>query len=401
MANRTITLLRVCKTDDGWQRLPIVMGKNGRIRPGYALVDGKPVAFPEGHYVLRSYEGTRTIFRNVGADAADAMAAWQRQSQLAEVRATAELAGITVEDPDPVRVHLKKKRDEYIERHLAKGQKRASETFKIAVDDFLEATKLVYADQVTEGSVLKFYKHLRDAGNKDRTIYNKHVSLFGFFKWLKLDVKELAERAPSYTKKEVQVYDAADLKVLFESAGDYQRVVYETLLKTGMRMQEAMHLAWPNVDFRAKKIRVREMLDDDTIDDVRIKDREERSIPLPDDLAATLRAWKKSNPGTRLVLGTRNDTPNWKMLTMLKRAARSAGLNCGRCVGCKGEAQECMHWNIKKFRSTYTTTLLQNHVDARTVMSYTGHKDLATVLLYLAPAKDVPGHKKVNAIKWM
>ena len=65
MANRTITFLRVCKTDDGWQRLPIVMGKNGRIRPGYALVDGEPVAFPDGHYVLRSYEGKRTIFRNV------------------------------------------------------------------------------------------------------------------------------------------------------------------------------------------------------------------------------------------------------------------------------------------------------------------------------------------------
>ena len=100
MANRTITFLRVCKTDDGWQRLPIVMGKNGRIRPGYALVDGEPVAFPDGHYVLRSYEGKRTIFRNVGEDAADAMATWQRQSQLADVRAVAQVMGVAFDDPD-------------------------------------------------------------------------------------------------------------------------------------------------------------------------------------------------------------------------------------------------------------------------------------------------------------
>ena len=401
------------------------MGKNGKIRPGYALVDGVARLLPEGHYVLRTYEGQRTVYTNAGADAADALAEQHRQAHRAAVLAEADAAGIAVVDPSPSRIHLPTKRDEYIERHLSKGQQRASETSRIAIQDFLDATGVLYADQVNEAAVLKFYSYLRKsgskvkpvkikagakckrptkkpsvkAGNKDRTIYNKHVSLFGFFKWLKLDTKALAERAPSYTKKEVAVYEDADLKALFAASPPYHRLVYQTLYKTGMRMQEAMNLEWPKVNFRGKKLLVREILDADDVEDVRIKDREERSIPLPDELAAELRAWKESHPGTRLVLGTKNDTPNWKWLQMLKRSAKSAGLNCGRCAGCR-RSQECQWWTIKRFRSTYTTTLLRNGVDPITVMAYTGHRDLATVMLYAAADYSDETMDKVNAIAW-
>jgi integrase len=169
----------------------------------------------------------------------------------------------------------------------------------------------------------------------------------------------------------VKTFDLEDLTTLFAACTRYQFVVFETLLKTGVRMQEGMHLEWNNVDFRRKTIKVREYLDDESLG-VRIKDRAERSVPLADDLAATLTVWKEERPGTRLVLGTVNDTPNWKWLQMLKRVARRAGLNCERCKGCKG-TKECSQWILHRFRATYTTTLLRNGVDPRTVMSYTGH----------------------------
>jgi hypothetical protein len=37
----------------------------------------------------------------------------------------------------------------------------------------------------------------------------------------------------------------------------------------------------------------------------------------------------------------------------------------------------------------------------RTVMEYPGHKDLATVWLYFAPAEDEPMQKKVSSVDWM
>jgi integrase len=389
------------------------------------MVDGVAEYLPEGYYVLRTYEGKRTVYASVGPDAAEALAEHRRQTGLASLQAEADSYGIPIVSPNTSRVHLPTKRDEYIERHLARGQQRASETSRIAIQDFFDATGIVYADQVNEGAVLKFYSYLRKSGskvkpvklkaevkrkrkpktapgksgNKDRTIYNKHVSLFGFFKWLKLDVKDLAERAPSYTKKEVAIYDDVDLKTLFAASPPYQRLVYKTLHRTGLHMQEGMNLEWSKVDFRRKKLLVREILDTDDVDDVRIKDREERSIPLPPDLAAELRAWKESHPGTRLVLGTKYDTPNWKWLQMLKRSARAAGLNCGRCAGCQ-RSGECRWWTIKRFRSTYTTTLLRNKIDPITVMAYTGHKDLATVMLYAAADYSDEAMDKVNAIEW-
>ena len=36
MANRTVTLIRICKTEKGWRRYPVAFGKNGRIRPRYS-----------------------------------------------------------------------------------------------------------------------------------------------------------------------------------------------------------------------------------------------------------------------------------------------------------------------------------------------------------------------------
>lgn len=42
MANRTVTLIRICKTEKGWRRYPVAFGKNGRIRPGWVMVGEEP-----------------------------------------------------------------------------------------------------------------------------------------------------------------------------------------------------------------------------------------------------------------------------------------------------------------------------------------------------------------------
>jgi hypothetical protein len=38
MANLTAKLVRICKTPQGWRRYPAVIGKNGRVRPGYVMI---------------------------------------------------------------------------------------------------------------------------------------------------------------------------------------------------------------------------------------------------------------------------------------------------------------------------------------------------------------------------
>ena len=399
MANRKVTLVRLRKTEDGWKRYPAAVGRNGKIRPGYVVVKGKQLHYAEGTYQLRTYKGDKTVYDSVGTDAADALAALQRKSHLLRAKHSAAAAGVqVVGDVVAKRPTLHVKRDEFIKRLQSKGHQRASETAKLAIDDFLAATDLTYVDEVNDEAFIRFYEFLRKRGNGNRTIYNKHISLFGFFKWLKLDTKQLAEKAPDYTEREVEVYDPEDLKVLFGAADEYQKVVFEAYLKSGMRMQEGMFLEWPNLDFRKKLIRVRERLDSD-LPNVTIKDRAERSIPLTDELAETLQKWKHKRPKSRLVLGTENDTPNWKFLLMLKRLARRSGLNCGHCTGCRN-TNECSLWTLKKFRATYTTMMLRAGVDPRTLMEWTGHEDLATIMKYLAPLKSEEAQRLINGVKW-
>jgi hypothetical protein len=64
MANRNVTLVRLCKTEKGWRRYPAVIGKNGRVKPGYVSVGGKEQEFKEGRYQLRSYAGSRMVSEN-------------------------------------------------------------------------------------------------------------------------------------------------------------------------------------------------------------------------------------------------------------------------------------------------------------------------------------------------
>ncbi|HZY73042.1 MAG TPA: hypothetical protein VFE22_08050, partial [Edaphobacter sp.] len=105
------------------------MGKNGKIRPGFAMVDGVPVHFPEGHYELRMYECRRMIYQNVGDIATDALAAQKRAEDMMEAENKASLVGATIVHDGPVvQKTLEQKKKEFIKRLVAKGHQRASET---------------------------------------------------------------------------------------------------------------------------------------------------------------------------------------------------------------------------------------------------------------------------------
>jgi integrase len=244
-----------------------------------------------------------------------------------------------------------------------------------------------------QGIVLRWYAALRKKGNSNRTLYNKHVLIFGFL--ASCGVTHLKIKAPGYTEKEVEVYERDELKKFFASLTDpYHRIVFEVLLKTGLRMQEAMFLEWHNIDWKNRTLSVtaKNYLGFD------VKDREERTLPIPADLIKHLKAWKEKHGG-RLILGTSNDTPNWKWLPLLKRLAHKAKLNCGHCKSCR-EHDECERWYLHKFRATYTTFLLRSGIDPRTVMKYTGHADMETIMRYLSPAGLPDTQKKINSIAW-
>jgi integrase len=167
-------------------------------------------------------------------------------------------------------------------------------------------------------------------------------------------------------------------------------------LKCGLREQEIMHLEWPDIYRRDRVLRVSSK----PRYGFRVKDSEERDIPIPDDLLEELDKRHKLHPTGALVLGTKRRKPNSKLLRTLKRLAVRAKLNCGQCDGCKGQARECQEWTLHKFRRTYCTTMLRSGLDLRTVQAYMGHADLASTMRYLRPASSAEAQATINAIRW-
>jgi hypothetical protein len=54
MESKSVTLMLRFKDADGkWNRRPVARGANGRVKPGHALIDGKPVVEPAARRTLR------------------------------------------------------------------------------------------------------------------------------------------------------------------------------------------------------------------------------------------------------------------------------------------------------------------------------------------------------------
>lgn len=285
-----------------------------------------------------------------------------------------------VRSKGPSRISLHRKLEEFVQHALDRKAFEAAEVNHNAVSEFLSVSGKRYADEITAEDIRAFWRALRARGCGDRTVHNKHMRLSAFLRTCKINVRELAGPAPKYDKKLPDAYSAAEIKKLMAASTPYLRIVVELLLKTGLRDREAQHPEWRDLDFQHKTPTVRSKPEYD----FRIKDYEERQIPIPSDLLRHLKEWKKQLPAkTKFVVGTKKDQPNTKLLRFLKRLTGKAGLACNRCEGCKTHG-ECHQFTLHKFRRTYATTLLRNGVDLRTVQAFMSHADLESTMRYLS-----------------
>jgi integrase len=123
------------------------------------------------------------------------------------------------------------------------------------------------------------------------------------------------------------------------------------------------------------------------------KSHEHRTIPLPAELVAMLKEWKKESGDSSLLFPNRDNKPHRHFIRELKTLALRAGLNCGRCVtkpkhgtpkeSCK-DKPVCDDFFLHRFRKTFATRLHHAGVPLRDLQKILGHKSLETTELYLA-----------------
>jgi integrase len=394
LGNKKVALLRYSLTPNGWRRLPVLMGKNGRVKPGWVLLKGEPVHCPQGHYELRFYEGSKPVYKNVGNDGPAALAAHQRQIHLMAARDSASGAGAVIVE-EPGRVRLAPALSKFVKQSQARGSMEAAEKYRLAGGEFLIETGRIFGDEVVPDDIYDYWLALRKRKVSERTIADRTRFLLPILRSAGVDTSKFP-KPPKVEKKLPTVYGPDELQTLFaHDLRPEHRLLFSLLLKTGLRDQEAQHLEWVDLNWRDKTLLVRSK----PRWGFKVKDAEERSIPIPDELLVHLQDWRKSYPNTSLVLGTRTDKPNDKWLRVLKRYVRDAGLNCRVCDGCT-ERGECRKWTLHGFRRTYATTLLQNGIDLRTVQRYMGHSDMESTMRYLTPATGKAARDSLERVQW-
>ena len=348
----------------------------------------------------RSYSGDKIAWTRVKGVATEALEELRTAQKRANVVAVAKDAGVPAV-LDPKRVALRDAAKKFVAAAEDRKAHEAAEIYERTVDDFLAGCDKTYADELTREDVLSFHGQMRKRGPSDRTVHNRHANLMSFLLYLELDAKKIAGKASKYEKTMPEIFEPEDLTAFFASlTTDYDRLRFTLLLQTGLREQEAMYLEWVDISYARRTLQVRSK----PRYKHKIKDSEERELPLSQELVAQLQAYREQIPGEyRLVFGRRGsnaDEPDGHLLRRLKLLVKDAGLNCEVCTACVANG-ECEKWFLHKFRATYCTTMLrETQGDLRTVMGLMGHSDLTSTMRYLHPASTAQIQDRVNAVKW-
>jgi integrase/recombinase XerD len=89
-------------------------------------------------------------------------------------------------------------------------------------------------------------------------------------------------------KQEVEIFEHGELESLFKVCTPYHLTIYNFLLMTGLREQEAMYCVWNDVNLKAGTINMRWKPQYDFAP----KAYREREVPIPTKLVETLRAFR-------------------------------------------------------------------------------------------------------------
>jgi integrase len=308
-------------------------------------------------------------------------------------RATKEAALLseapTVTSPPAKRIKVDDAIATYLSTVAATRAHKTWLAYNLTLNTFRKSCAKEYLDEIERSDLTGFVIGLKKDGQDDRTVANRVAGVVTFIR-----THGIVTATPrhKYTEKKVKAYSVEELRALIAASTDEELQIWQFFLGTGFREDETAHACDTDVDFNMKTISVLEKRQWNW----KPKDKEERTVPIPDSLVELLRVRKSMHADGWLIFPNTEGNPQGHFLRMLKERAFAARLNCGHCTGtldgkavsCKDVAC-CEHWTLHRFRKTFATLHHANGVPARTIQLWLGHESLETTLRYLADAEFV------------
>jgi integrase len=191
--------------------------------------------------------------------------------------------------------------------------------------------------------------------------------------------KKLREAKAKLTQA-VIIYSDAEITAMLSAATNDESDLIKFLLETGVRDKEAAHAEWDDIDGNYLHLK------DKAKYDWRLKDKENRSVPLNSKLIARLSARKLRQEAQAKEDG--RDVHNLIFPSSLNRPNLALDETIQRVVAKARKAD--FEWNpksevtIHKFRKTFATKMYRATKDIKQVRDWLGHSNITTTELYVA-----------------
>jgi integrase/recombinase XerD len=391
-----VNILKKVKIGKNWNLYPAVVEPDGKLRDK-VRVRGKVEVHPEGYYYIEWWQDGRK--REQIKDRAEVVdrarrKALELEANRAGIETVQEIGsgkGLTV--AEAVASYLK-------DMEPPQREPKTYVAYKYCLELFASTCAKRFVQDVKREDLLAFIRKLYELNCGPRTAYNRAVIVSQLLKANGI-TKLLRNRDwPEYVEPIRPIYEEEEIQALLNACDGDERILYLCYLLTGVRDKEMRHLTWGDIDFRTHVIRVTRK----PLYGFKPKNKEEREVPVPASLIAALKKYKapKKPNAEGLVFPNESGRPDKRHEFKLKRIAYRAKLNCGECVSKHGnkcsEGPYCSNFFLHKFRHTFATRNLQDHVcDIKTLQSWMGHKDLASTMVYLKAVRNKDVMARVNS----
>ncbi len=392
-----VNVIKSVKVSGKW-RFATVVERDGEIVVDHVWIAGKDEYHPEGRYFFEWHEHGKRRRETISTPGRLTESARRKHTELngsrlpaASLRAPATLGGNRILTGNAVQQYL-----EFIKVHRSH---RTFLSYRATLKSLGKSYHRIYVDQVRRDDILDFITYSYKCGLTNRTVYNHLVVVLQLFK--RYGQTELIESSdwPTYVETIRPIYEAEEIKAMFQHARQNEQIFLKFLLVSGFRDREAQCLIWRDIDLHNCIVRVTAK----PIWDFVPKNWEERIVPLPLAMVKQFRDLKEHSNASAvdLVFPNSKGRPDRDNDMIVKRVAERAGLNCRQCITRYGnkcaEGPYCQNFFLHKFRYTFATEHLRHGVDIRTLQTWMGHRDIKSTMIYVKGFASKEALDKVNA----
>ena len=240
--------------------------------------------------------------------------------------------------------------------------------------DYLKESDLNYA-KLTEEDINNYFESLRDNGKKNSTISRNLATIRSFYQYL-LKNKKISKdptsnlQSPKIEKRVPSILTSEEVELLLEQPKDVDlkgtrdKAMLEFAYATGMKVTEIIHLDIQDVDFANNVV-------------LCTSGKKTRSIPLG---ALAEKALKEYVEKARPIL-IKDD--NTKALFVNLNGSRLTRQGFWKIVKYyKEQAHIEKDITPHVLRHSFTTHLLQNGADLKSIQAMLGHSDISSTQIY-------------------